>query len=56
MKHNILVWGLGYVGSVTSACLSKMGYNIYGIDTSQEKVDLFKKENFVQLKNQSWRN
>tara|TARA_Y100001958_G_scaffold160115_1_gene166514 strand:- start:12392 stop:13687 length:1296 start_codon:yes stop_codon:yes gene_type:complete len=44
IKHNILVWGLGYVGSVTSACLSKMGYNVYGIDTSQEKVDLFKKK------------
>jgi GDP-mannose 6-dehydrogenase len=39
---NILVWGLGYVGTVTGSCLADRGHYITGIDISQEKVDLIK--------------
>ena len=41
-KTNILVWGLGYVGTVSSACLSKLGFNITGIDMDRNKIDSFK--------------
>ncbi|MBI5837833.1 MAG: UDP-glucose/GDP-mannose dehydrogenase family protein [Candidatus Eisenbacteria bacterium] len=35
----IAVYGLGYVGSVTSACLSKLGHEVVGVDVQQFKVD-----------------
>ncbi len=34
----IAVFGLGYVGSVTGACLARMGHQICGVDISAEKV------------------
>ena len=36
---NITVMGLGYIGSVTSACLSR-NHSITGVDISKTKVDL----------------
>jgi len=39
---NIGVVGLGYVGIVSLACLSKMGFKVTGIDTDQKKVDALK--------------
>ncbi|MCF8262739.1 MAG: nucleotide sugar dehydrogenase [Melioribacteraceae bacterium] len=36
----ISVFGLGYVGMVNIACLSKVGHQVYGCDVKQHKVDL----------------
>jgi len=38
---DIAVFGLGYVGTVTTACLSKLGHTVTGVDTNPSKVDSF---------------
>ena len=35
----IAVYGLGYVGSVTAACLAAAGHTVLGIDVNRSKVD-----------------
>lgn len=37
---NISVFGLGYVGAVSCACLTERGHRIVGVDTNPVKVDL----------------
>lgn len=37
----IAVFGLGYVGSVTSACLVHLGHDVIGVDSNRAKVDTF---------------
>lgn len=38
---NISVFGLGYVGAVTSGCLSQIGHQIIGVDVHEAKVRAF---------------
>ncbi|MDI1314439.1 nucleotide sugar dehydrogenase [Prosthecobacter sp.] len=38
---NVSVFGLGYVGAVTSACLAEQGHRVIGVDLHAAKVDAF---------------
>ena len=40
---NIAVVGLGYVGSVSGACLAEMGHTVYGVDRDAFKVDCLRR-------------
>lgn len=35
---NISVFGLGYVGITTSACMAELGHQVYGVDINQDRV------------------
>lgn len=37
---NIAVFGLGYVGVVSAACLARDGHNVLGVDLNPVKIDL----------------
>ncbi len=37
---NVTVFGLGYVGCVTAACMARAGHRVVGVDVSPEKVNL----------------
>ncbi|TLD71555.1 UDP-glucose/GDP-mannose dehydrogenase family protein [Phragmitibacter flavus] len=37
----VSVFGLGYVGAVTSACLAEAGHEVIGVDVQKEKIEAF---------------
>lgn len=40
MRH-VSVFGLGYVGAVTAACLANRGCDVIGVDVSERKIEMF---------------
>lgn len=38
---NVSIFGLGYVGSVTAACLADKGHRVIGVEVNPEKLALF---------------
>ncbi|MEP6618258.1 MAG: nucleotide sugar dehydrogenase [bacterium] len=42
MSNSVSVFGLGYVGCVSAACLAREGNTVVGVDVSRSKVDMIK--------------
>jgi UDPglucose 6-dehydrogenase len=43
MTLKLSVIGCGYLGATHAACMSSLGFEVIGIDTDQNKVDLLSK-------------
>jgi GDP-mannose 6-dehydrogenase len=39
-KYKISVFGIGYVGTVSAACLARDGHDVVAVDVNQDKVDV----------------
>ncbi|MBR4249557.1 MAG: GDP-mannose dehydrogenase, partial [Verrucomicrobia bacterium] len=37
----VSIFGLGYVGAVTGACLASHGHKVIGVDVNRQKVEDF---------------
>ena len=40
MNRKVSIFGLGYVGSVTAACLAHKGHDVLGVDLNPDKVEI----------------
>ena len=40
---NVSVVGLGYVGLITAGCLARDGFNVWGVDLDEERVEAVQK-------------
>src|SRR3954466_4857490 len=40
MSNSVSVFGLGYVGCVSAACLAREGHDVVGVDVSKSKVEM----------------
>jgi GDP-mannose 6-dehydrogenase len=40
VSSSVSIFGLGYVGSVSAACLASMGHRVVGVDVSAAKVEM----------------
>lgn len=40
MSLSVSIFGLGYVGSVSAACITSMGHRVTGVDVSRAKVEM----------------
>jgi UDP-N-acetyl-D-mannosaminuronate dehydrogenase len=38
-RSNVAVFGIGYVGSVTAACLASIGHRVVGVDSDRHKIE-----------------
>ena len=50
--HRVSVFGLGYVGAVTSACLAQSGHAVVGVDVDPEKVELMNRGSAPVIENE----
>lgn len=42
-KPQVSIFGMGYVGAVTAACLATKGYRVIGVDPNPVKIDLIRR-------------